>query len=522
MYDPQRFLELEQEFGVQPGYLKTLYGIETGYGKNLGPSSAGALGHFQFMPGTLEHLRQQGHYIDPMDLYSSARGALVLAKMNAKALGTNDPVKLALAHHSGAKNVMTGNIGPAGRQYERDAREGLGMNDYGQQPPTMPPAAGQEAILRMLAAQQQPAMPPAALPQESGYFDQLMTSPAFMGGFGILATPTGTGSSLTGMARGLLGGWGQMQQAQDRMTLNDMRRAQLQNKIHTDQQRDQARQKLALMEAMGITPPPTLIALAYPEAASTLFKTPDMPSSYREWQMYKQHGGPMDYPGFFDRYGRQGQVSVNIADKAEDMAMGKALGEHAAGVITGAGKEEDQLNLVKQAQNSLDEVLAGGGTTGPVTPPLTWAASLAQQFGLDPGKLGLPRNPSHVQVLDSVLKQMTLGKIGGEGGMPSNNFSDADRRFIEASTGSISDTPEALKKKLNIVRVARERSAFRARFFQERAMAGMNAPQILGEWNRYVQSHPLVVRSNEDYRRLSPGDYFISPDGRIGQKSDAQ
>src|SRR5579859_423738 len=57
-----------QKYGIDPATLWGVYGTESGFGKNLGPSSAGAV--FQFEPSTAQSLG-----VNPMNLKSAAYGA---------------------------------------------------------------------------------------------------------------------------------------------------------------------------------------------------------------------------------------------------------------------------------------------------------------------------------------------------------------------------------------------------------------------------------------------------------------
>jgi hypothetical protein len=57
-------------YGISPATLWGVYGTESGFGVNLGPSSAGALGPFQFLPSTA---REQ--HVDVNSFTSSALGA---------------------------------------------------------------------------------------------------------------------------------------------------------------------------------------------------------------------------------------------------------------------------------------------------------------------------------------------------------------------------------------------------------------------------------------------------------------
>lgn len=58
------------KYGINPRVLWGVYGTESGYGKNTGPSSAGAVGPFQFEPSTAQSLG-----VNPLNFRSAAYGA---------------------------------------------------------------------------------------------------------------------------------------------------------------------------------------------------------------------------------------------------------------------------------------------------------------------------------------------------------------------------------------------------------------------------------------------------------------
>lgn len=68
---PSFFGGLESGQGLPFGLLDAIWDQESKRGRNMGPSSAGALGHFQFMPATA----QRFHLADPFDLGQSATAA---------------------------------------------------------------------------------------------------------------------------------------------------------------------------------------------------------------------------------------------------------------------------------------------------------------------------------------------------------------------------------------------------------------------------------------------------------------
>lgn len=87
--------------GVPANILAGVYGAETNYGNNVRPSSAGAQGYFQFMPGTAKELG-----VNPMDFNSSADGAARYLSQLHKQFGSWD--KAIAAYNAGPGNVQKG------------------------------------------------------------------------------------------------------------------------------------------------------------------------------------------------------------------------------------------------------------------------------------------------------------------------------------------------------------------------------------------------------------------------------
>src|SRR5438445_7631600 len=58
------YREAQQKYGVDASYLASINFIESSFGRNNGPSSAGAEGPMQFLPGTWENYGQGGNTWD--------------------------------------------------------------------------------------------------------------------------------------------------------------------------------------------------------------------------------------------------------------------------------------------------------------------------------------------------------------------------------------------------------------------------------------------------------------------------
>jgi soluble lytic murein transglycosylase-like protein len=65
------------KFGVDPSYLASINFIESNFGRVTGPSSAGALGPMQFLPGTWQAFGGGGNVNDPHDAILGAAHYLV-------------------------------------------------------------------------------------------------------------------------------------------------------------------------------------------------------------------------------------------------------------------------------------------------------------------------------------------------------------------------------------------------------------------------------------------------------------
>jgi transglycosylase-like protein with SLT domain len=71
------YVEAQQKYGVDASYLASINFIESSFGRNNGPSSAGAEGPMQFLPGTWANWGQGGNIWDPHDAIMAAARYLV-------------------------------------------------------------------------------------------------------------------------------------------------------------------------------------------------------------------------------------------------------------------------------------------------------------------------------------------------------------------------------------------------------------------------------------------------------------
>jgi soluble lytic murein transglycosylase-like protein len=94
---PRRYLALYQRAGRRSGVpwpvLAAVGKVESDHGKHMGPSSAGALGPMQFMPGTWATWGRGGNVYDPAD-------AIPAASRFLRALGAQRRLSWALAAYN--------------------------------------------------------------------------------------------------------------------------------------------------------------------------------------------------------------------------------------------------------------------------------------------------------------------------------------------------------------------------------------------------------------------------------------
>lgn len=173
---------------------------------------------------------------------------------------------------------------------------------------------------------------------------------------------------------------------------------------------------------------------------------------------------------------RLGGAGVNVsidqsAPNEFEKAYGGANAKRAITVVEDGDKAQSDINNIR-----LTRQLLQGVQTGKLANPQATIGSVLQAVGVDPASFGMdPKLPATQEALTSLVNNMTLGKIGAAtGGMPANNFSDADRSFLQRIMPSLANRPEAN----DIVLEAGERMA---KLRQDKAIAWADARA--GEWD---------------------------------------
>lgn len=211
-----------------------------------------------------------------------------------------------------------------------------------------------------------------------------------------------------------------------------------------------------------------------------------------------------------------GRASTNLTvdqrtEGEEAKAYGKEMGQQAAAVHTEANQARTSLSRLQQF-----EALSQGFQTGKLAPAQTTVAGWAQALGLDSTKIGVPANAAiNGEALRSINNALTLSLIGS-GGMPANNFSNADRQFISEIVPSLSNTPGANAIIAFGMRKAAERTVEKEDMWLAARERGQSYGQFLKDWNSHVKANPIVreVQKPEDAAALPPGTIYRRPDGQ--------
>lgn len=177
---------------------------------------------------------------------------------------------------------------------------------------------------------------------------------------------------------------------------------------------------------------------------------------------------------------------VNLGGPAP---VNKALDTRFNAAIAGGDAARQKLARLDAVETALQGLPTGKGAE-----TIANVGAYLKSAGIDPTNLGLPDTASRAQVAQALVKPLVLelrNPSGGEG-MP-GALSDSDRKFLESSTVSLGNTPEAnagiimLQKRLAQRAIDMEQLA--VRHMEENG--GNVAPGFLREMRDYADKNPL-------------------------------
>lgn len=195
--------------------------------------------------------------------------------------------------------------------------------------------------------------------------------------------------------------------------------------------------------------------------------TADEPSSVREYKFYQSQLGPGQKPMPYDVWStakaRAGATNVTTNVGAESAAQAGAVKEAQVSGEGAAKRKDEMLTAADSAPEKIARVnylrnVLSNTQTGPLAGIEGRAGSIATSLGISPETLksiGIdPNQATNNEIAQKLAGELVVGSIG-KGGFPANNFSDADRKFIEKIFPNIASQP-GTNQAISDVLIARE------------------------------------------------------------------
>lgn len=274
------------------------------------------------------------------------------------------------------------------------------------------------------------------------------------------------------------------------------------------------------LAALGLDRDTVKSVYAYggPEAVKNLLQT--AATKRIETDQWQDVGGGMQQSRLTGEKKPISPTLVNVAvngpqrESSFNKTLGEEQGKDAAGVYKEADAARNQLVSTQQLRQLVGEWNSSGGSQGQLAPLQAKITSYAQAVGIDPKSLGLPADAGPSQAIDAIMKKMALGNIGSNsGGLPANNFSEADRDFIVDIQPSLKDTPAGMQAKLSMVEKMAQRSVQKETMFNQMDEQGKSYSDFRRAWAKYTEQNPLLSDDEKKQIRSISGAK-PSPGGR--------
>jgi hypothetical protein len=187
-------------------------------------------------------------------------------------------------------------------------------------------------------------------------------------------------------------------------------------------------------------------------------------------------------------------------EKAEEATVGKSLGERQIETLTAAAKVPIEI-----AKLNLTERIAGNIATGKWADVKGSIVAGAKALGISDDAIrsisGLdPNLPAAQQQLTSIFSSLTIGLLG-PGGFPTNNFSNKDLEFLNNIYPRITDEPEAIKLKIEVMRRIERQKADKAsewRTYQKRERDAGRKPSFYDFEQDYLSKLNDLAKDGKD------------------------
>ena len=158
----------------------------------------------------------------------------------------------------------------------------------------------------------------------------------------------------------------------------------------------------------------------------------------------------MEYQQALKQAGATAITTDMRGENAEARALGEGAGKRANDTMDRARGASTRLQQLNTVAAQLDSV-----ANGKLEPGKASVGQWAKAFGLSDDALktlGIdPKLPGSAQAIAALTNRMVVDMIGS-GGFPANNFSDADRNFLESTVPRLANEPRANKIIIEVAR----------------------------------------------------------------------
>lgn len=187
----------------------------------------------------------------------------------------------------------------------------------------------------------------------------------------------------------------------------------------------------------------------------------------------------------------QQTVNLPAAETEAEKALGRSAGERASGTLAAAEQASESLDRLSLMTRLADEFVAAGGGFGTGAEAKLELSKALQAVGVSPERLGLPADVSSGEALQAEANNLALGKIGGEGGLPANNFSEQDRKFLLTLVPRLPDTEAGFRRKIEIAQRVAERKIEAGARFDELRQGGAKIEEANRTIRKEFRERPL-------------------------------
>ena len=183
-------------------------------------------------------------------------------------------------------------------------------------------------------------------------------------------------------------------------------------------------------------------------------------------------------------------------ETAEAKLSGELAAKRADATIqAGEAADETKFNIAR-ARAMLDQIKTGAFQDGK-----TSIAAIGRGLGVSDDflvSIGLdPKGIGTKQAFQAVVNELAMGKIGA-GGMPSNNFSEGDRKFLEKTVISLGDDDEANRIKLAAADLVADRKREKATAWGD----WQDNPENKGGYGAFERKWNKDMRTRNDSAQL--------------------